>query len=238
MNKQSISKIVDMSLSTILTLSLFMLLTYIIYFPRYLPIDVGVRNLKWDDNRFKICSRPELADELEDAVEEWRTGIAYFGLRFLWLDLLDYKLEIIEKGDIDECEVSFKFIENPLGVRDGRLATASTVFERDGRNVKKATVYIWKGLLHEALKEDLENVLVHEIAWVLGLVPSIYYNYSGEPLGLASDMYGEYSVTSLDAYPLKLRLYVDDLQAPGYYTRAPAPLLRIIEAIIPLERKL
>ncbi len=182
----------DVILSILFGISIFLFLNSIVGSILHIPATVQTIN-KGLDGEIKVCPPEMIREDVEYAVGEWNRAITYFGLRYMWLDVLGKRFKISS----DECDVVFKFVKlEDLGrrecvVENDRIAVSVTNFQ-DG----KAVIYLWRGLIGQDLRDVLRRVIIHEFSWVLGIHPPI------ASVETASDWFGSLKVTSLDIYAL------------------------------------
>ncbi|MEM2699065.1 MAG: hypothetical protein QXF17_07095, partial [Ignisphaera sp.] len=180
----------------------------------------------------------DIEGEVEWAVNRWNTAITYFGYRYLWLDVLNYRLKISK--DVESCNVFFKLLDSPprgcpikLSDKEWRPVAVVNFYPEPKGRVEYAIISIWKEMLRDDLREDLKKILLHEFSWILGLYP---FKYGGELLGLASDTIGTRDVTSLDVYGLHLRSKIpeEELLKKVKYISVDryVPVLTIEEAVL------
>jgi hypothetical protein len=133
----------------------------------------------------RVCPSPELTHDTEKAVEEWNTAIAFFSVRFGWLELLGLRLEVAETG----CNAYIVIGKTPGGTN------SITLPARDDNN---RTVFVIA--VSDTLQPERRvGVITHELIHVLGLLDG----YSPKaPFKPVTDASGLGRVTSHDIYAL------------------------------------
>jgi hypothetical protein len=188
----------DILLSLLVGIAFFFFLSSALASSLHAPVTVSLVN-EGLDGEVRVCPPDIIYDDVRYAVEEWNKAITYFGLRYIWLDVLSKRLRISS----DECNVRFEFVEFrelKAGCKDvgDLMAVSVTSFDGDG-----ATIHIWKGLVGQDIKDVLRRVLIHEFSWVLGIHPPVTV------VETAASPTGSLKVTSLDIYALHARSMVD-----------------------------
>ena len=167
----------------------------------------------------RVCPSPELARDTEKAVEEWDTAIAFFSVRFGWLELLGLRLEVAETG----CDVYLVIGKTSVGTN------GMTLPARDDNN---RTVFVI-AVSDTLPPERRAGVIAHELIHILGLLDG----YSPKaPFKPVTDTSGLGRVTSHDIYALYAK-YVKGadsalVSVPPYipYMTADMPLPDIVSA--------
>ena len=190
--------ITTLILSVLVGMSSFLLLSNLMSLGFHQPASVSVID-EGLDGEIRVCPPDVIYDDVRYAVEEWNKAITYFGLRYVWPDVLSKRLRV----SFDGCNVRFEFVEFrelKAGCKNvgDLMAVSVTSFDGDG-----ATIHIWKGLVGQDIKDVLRRVLIHEFSWVLGIHPPITVAET------AASPTGSLKVTSLDIYALHARSMVD-----------------------------
>ena len=222
----------DKVLAVFFGISIFILLSTVLHTSTHIPVEVGYNgNVDWD-RPIRVCPPREIYREVSWVVNRWNKAIQYFGYRYLWLDALRYRFTV--SSSENECDVSFNFIEEPPGkciikVDGDEWIPVAVLNFKDG----KAVINIWVEALREDLREDLKRVLVHELAWALGLH---IYKHAGNPGTFATDTIGMQDVTSMDVFALYIKARgIGRLSGRTlyYYTAPPyVPVLTIEDALV------
>jgi len=132
-----------------------------------------------------VCPSLELTHDTEKAVEEWNTAIAFFSVRFGWLELLGLRLEVAETG----CDAYAVTGKTPAGTNGMTLPA---------RDVNNRTVFVI-AVSDTLPPERRAGVITHELIHVLGLLDG----YSPKaPFKPVTDTAGLGRVTSHDIYAL------------------------------------
>jgi len=133
----------------------------------------------------RVCPAPEMTHDTKKAIEEWDTAIAFFSVRFGWLELLGLRLEVAETG----CDVYVVIGKTPGGIN------GMTLPARDDSN---RTVFVI-AVSDTLPPERRAGVIAHELIHVLGLLDG----YSPKaPFKPVTDTSGLGRVTSHDIYAL------------------------------------
>jgi hypothetical protein len=168
-----------------------------------------------------VCPASELVRDVEKSVGEWNTAIAFFSVRFGWLELLGLRLEVAKTG-CDSFVVIGKIPEGMNGM---------TLPARDDSN---RTVFVI--IVSDTLPpERRAGVITHELIHILGLLDG----YSPRaPFKPATDNSGLGRVTSHDIYALYAKYVkgVDgvSVSVPPYipYMTVDMPLPDVASAVV------
>jgi len=163
--------------------------------------------------KVRVCPSPELAYDVEKAVGEWNTAIAFFSVRFGWLELLGLRLEVAETG----CDVYVVIGKTP------ERTNGITLPARDDNN---RTVFVI-AVSNTLPPERRAGVITHELAHVLGLADGYSLNAPSRP---AVDTSGFGRVTSHDIYAL----YVKYVRGGDWVTTTVPPYIPYMTAEMPL----
>jgi len=219
------------------SIGIFIFSSLIICLSRHVSAEAGIGNIYWSRD-IVVCPSKDIENEVEWAVDRWNTAITYFGYRYLWLDVLNYRMKV--SNNVEECNVFFRLLDSPpggcrikFGDDEWMPVAVTNFYPKPTGKVEYAIISIWREMLREDLREDLKKILLHEFSWILGLHP---FKYSGELLGLASDTIGTRDVTSLDVYGLHLRSKIpeEELLKKVKYISVDryVPVLTIEEAVL------
>jgi hypothetical protein len=165
----------------------------------------------------RICTSPELYDDVKQAVGEWNKALNYFSVRFIWFGLLGLRLELAET-DCDAKVTLGETWERVIGIT------------YPPTNGSKS----WLVIVSSTLQPNKRSaVIAHELSHVLGLLDSFTADTQYKP---ATDTSGPYKVTSHDIYALYVK-YVKGadgvfVKVPHYipYMTADMPLPDIVSA--------
>jgi hypothetical protein len=224
----------DMSwvMASLLTLLLFyptsILLGYMMSSTSMIPTDDIGRSL----GTVKVCPSAELYEDTKAAVDEWDTAIAFFATRFMWLELLGLRLEVVDTG-CDAHIMLGKPYEIPIGesrrISDERILGMTSPDKEGDRTV-------FNVIISDLLPQERRRpVIRHELSHVLGLGDSVTPNAPFKPASHTSAL-GK--VTSHDVYALYVK-YVKGadgalVSVPPYipYMTADMPLPDIVSAAV------
>jgi hypothetical protein len=162
--------------------------------------------------KVRVCPSPELTPYTKKAVEEWNTAIAFFSVRFGWLELLGLRLEVAETG----CNVYVVIGKTP------ERTNGVTLPAKDDDRV------VFVVAVSDTLPpERRTGVITHELAHVLGLADGYSLNAPSRP---AVDTSGFGRVTSHDIYAL----YVKYVRGGDWVTTTVPPYIPYMTAEMPL----
>jgi len=133
----------------------------------------------------RVCPSADLLRDTEVAVGEWNRAIAFFSVRFGWLELLGIRFEVAETG----CDVYVVLGKTP------ERTNGMTLPAKDDNN---RTVFVVA--VSDTLPPDRRGgVITHEMIHILGLLDGVSPNAPFRP---AVDSSGLGRVTSHDIFAL------------------------------------